>query len=562
MSKMYDFAGWATKSNVLCSDGRIIGKNAFCENDGKKVPLVWNHNHKDAEQVLGHVILQHRDEGVYAYGTFNNTSKAKLAKESVQHGDIVSMSICANGLTHDGNIVTHGNIREVSLVLAGANPEAYIETVLMHSDDGQLSETGDSIIFMNSELELSHNDKEDEKGEDTMSKEKTVGDVFNTLNDEQKEAVYAIIGSIIEENENEDETEEGDKEMKHNVFENENGNEEILTHSMEKDIINDAKRLGSFKESALQHGVTNIDYLMPDYKNVTQEPGFVSRDMSWVTKVMNSVHRTPFARIRTLQADIREDEARAKGFIKGKQKKEEVFTMLKRTTDPQTIYKKQNISRDDYVDITDFNVVAWIKKEMRMMLDEEIARSILIGDGRLSDAEDKIQESHIRPVWSDADLYTIKKQLAFPSTSKPEEKASTFIKESIRARKEYRGSGMPTLFCSEDVLTECLLLEDTTGRTLYDSVDKLATKLRVKEIITVPVMDKAKRTVSEIDWHLMGIFVNLDDYNIGADKGGAVSLFDDFDIDTNGMKYLIETRCSGALTKPLSAIAVEYKVEG
>ena len=564
MSKKYDFSGWATKNNLRCSDGRTILRDAFKHNDGQTVPLVWNHQHNDPLNVLGHALLENRDSGVYAYCTFNDTEAGKNAKTLVQHGDVTALSIYANQLKQKGGNVEHGMIREVSLVLAGANPGAFIDSILSH---GETSDE-EGVIYTGETLVLSHADgdapeKEEEK-EVKDEKEKTVQDVIDSMTEEQRNVLYALVGQALEgEEEKTNNENEGDDKMKHNVFDNENvkGNNDVLSHAETEAILRDAKRYGSLRESCLQHGITNIDtagYLFPEHQTLSKEPEFLGRDMGWVGKVMSSVHRTPFSRIKSLQADIREDEARALGYIKGKQKKDEVFTLLKRTTDPQTVYKKQKLHRDDVIDITDFDVVAFIKKEMRMMLEEEIARAVLIGDGRLSSSDDKIKDAHIRSIANDDALYAIHHTVTSTEQT-PEAKAKAMIREALRARKDYKGSGEPTLFCSESVLTEMLLLEDANGRVIYDSVTKLATAMRVKEIVTVPVMEGAKNADKSKD--ILGIIVNLRDYNIGADKGGAVSMFEDFDIDYNAQKYLIETRCSGALIKPYSAIVLETSAD-
>lgn len=567
----YDFCGWATRNNIQCSDGRIIRKDAFKSNDGQKVPLVWNHQHNDPTNILGHAMLENREEGVYAYCTFNNTDVAKDAKSLVEHGDISSLSIYANKLKQNGPNVMHGQIREVSLVLAGANPEAYIENIISHGEDSD----DEAIMYFGEDLELKHSDdskeeaelkKESKKMAEKSTPEKddrTIGDVFDTLTEDQKTAVYAIIGQILEDNGIGKDSEEDDKKMKHNVFEGDNyDTNDTLSHSDMQAIISDAKRYGSMKDAVLAHGIEHIDYLFPEAANVENMPSFIQRDMTWVGEVMNAVHHTPFSRIKSTFANITEDDARAKGYIKGKKKKDEVFSLLKRTTSPTTIYKKQKLDRDDVVDITDFDVVAWLKSEMRMMLDEEIARAILVGDGRLSSSDDKINEQNIRPIYTDDSLYTIREQIKFSATATADEKAKSFIRQSIKARKEYKGSGSPILYTTEDVLTDCLLLEDTTGRIIYDTVEKLATALRVKKIVTVPVMEGYKKTGEDSkEYSLMGIIVNLADYNVGADKGGAVNMFDDFDIDYNAQKYLIETRCSGALIKPYSAIVIEATTE-
>lgn len=562
MSKKYDFSGWATKNNLRCSDGRTILKDAFKHNDGQTVPLVWNHQHNDPLNVLGHALLENRESGVYAYCTFNDTEAGKNAKMLVEHGDVTALSIYANQLRQKGGNVEHGVIREVSLVLAGANPGAFIDSILRHgeaSDEEGVIYTGEMLVLAHADEEPKEEMKEEDK--EVNNKEKTVQDVVDSMTEEQRNVMYALIGQALEGQNVEHSNIEngGEDEMKHNVFDNENvkDNNDVLTHAEEEAILRDAKRYGSLRESCLQHGITNIDaagYLFPEFKNTNREPEFIQRDMGWVSKVMAGVHRTPFSRIKSLQANITEDEARALGYIKGKQKKEEVFTLLKRTTDPQTVYKKQKLHRDDVLDITDFDVVAFVKREMRMMLEEEIARAILIGDGRLTSSDDHISDQHIRSIANDDALYAIHHQVT-PAAETPEALAKAMIRESLRARKDYKGSGEPTLFCSESVLTEMLLLEDANGRIIYDSVAKLATAMRVKEIVTVPVMEDAKNNAK--DKSILGIIVNLRDYNVGADKGGAVSMFEDFDIDYNAQKYLIETRCSGALTKPYSAIVLE-----
>lgn len=557
MSRKYDCSGWATRNDIKCSDGRTIRRDAFKHNDGQTVPLVWNHQHNDPLNVLGHALLENRNEGVYAYCTFNDTEAGKQAKELVQHGDVAALSIYANKLKQDGGNVLHGSIRELSLVLAGANPGAFIDSVIRH---GEISEE-EAYIYTGENIELYHAEdkkedvKEEPKEEKPMATEKTVKDVFDELTEEQKTVVYAMIGQALE-----DAGVEGDDdEMKQNVFDmDEVYGEDFISHSEMMAVIDDAKRFGSLKEAALAHGIDNLEYLFPDYKTMSNTPDFIQRDMGWVKKVMNGVHHTPFSRIKSMHADITAEEARALGYMKGNLKKEEVFTLLKRTTDPQTIYKKQKLHRDDVIDITDFDVVAWLKGEMRMMLDEEIARAILIGDGRMSDSEDKIQENHIRPIWKDEELYSIKVKTDANATQTADEKAKSFIRTVVKSRKEYKGSGNPVLFTTEDILTDCLLMEDGVGRIIYDSVDKLKTALRVSDIVTVPVMENLSREDKDgTVLNLMAIIVNLNDYNVGADKGGAVNMFDDFDIDYNAQKYLIETRCSGAMIKPKSAIVVE-----
>ena len=613
MAKDYDFSGWATKANLKCSDGRIIRPNAFEHCDGIKVPLVWNHRHNSPEEVLGHALLENRAEGVYAYCYFNDTDSAQAAKICVQHGDINQLSIYANKLKQQGCNVIHGMIREVSLVHCGANPGAYIDSVISHGDDsyeeGEIF-TGEDFDYVKP---ISHADSSDkETAKETEGKkeksEKTIKEILDTLNEEQAQAVYAIVGQILndankksessenkvehsgdddnektiddvlaelteeqrnvvygiigmlmEEKENNPNNEKvgGTNEMKHNVFDQDT-KADVLSHAEMMGIMEDAKRLGSLRESVLQHGIEDIEYLFPDARNVETVPGFIKRDDTWVAEFMKSVHHTPFARIKSIHADITEADARAKGYLKGNYKTEEFFTLLKRITNPTTVYKKQSLDRDDVVDIVDFDTVAWIKSEMRMMLDEELARAALVGDGRSSSSNDKINEQHIRPIWTDDDIYTIKQAIEVKTGMTDDEKAKAFIRATIKSRKKYKGSGNPTMFITEDMLTNCLLLEDANGRMIYDTIEKLATALRVKKIVPVPVMENLTRIVGANTHELAGIYVNLNDYNIGADKGGAVNLFDDFDIDYNKMKYLIETRCSGALTLPFSAAAIEF----
>ena len=554
----YDFSGWATRNNLKCSDGRTILQDAFKHNDGQTVPMVWNHQHDGPMNVLGHALLENRKEGVYAYCVFNETEAGKNAKLLVKHGDVSALSIYANQLRQKGDNVVHGAIRELSLVLSGANPGAFIDSVMIHGEESD----EEAVIYTSEKVELFHADppKEEPKKEapktDPPEDDETVADVFNTLSEKQKTVVYAMIGQALDGNNNQDD--EGDDDMKQNVFDKDK-EKDVLSHSDMEAIIADAKRYGSLKDATLAHGIDNIDYLFPDAKNVTNTPQFIQREMGWVQKVMTNVHNTPFSRIKSIYADITEADARAKGYIKGKLKVEEVFSLLKRSTTPTTIYKKQKLDRDDVVDITDFDVVAWLKSEMRVMLDEEIARALLVGDGRLSSSDDKVNEGNIRPIWTDADLYTIKTPVEHVANATADQKAKAFIRAAVKSRKNYKGSGSPTLYATEDILTDCLLMEDTTGRIIYDSVDKLATALRVKEIITVPVMESLSRTATDGKvYTLAAIVVNLSDYNVGADKGGAVNMFDDFDIDYNAQKYLIETRCSGALIKPYAAIALEF----
>lgn len=572
----YDCSGWATRNNLRCSDGRVIQKDAFKIQDGATVPLVWNHQHDDPFNCIGHALLENRDEGVYAYCTFNDTEAGKHAKSLVEHGDVKALSIYANQLKQDGPNVLHGTIREVSLVLAGANPGAFIDSVIRHGD---ISDE-EAIIYTGEDIALYHADEESKKEDGTVAdetkngesektkngeSEKTVADVVNTMNEEQKNAMYYLIGQALDaDSSDEEEDSEGGDSVKQNAFDKDNQQEDALMHDAMNAIIGDAKRYGSMKESFIQHaetyGIDQIDYLFPDEKTTMNTPIFIQRDTSWVREFMGAVHHVPFSRIKSLFADITEDEARARGYIKGKLKKEEVFGLLKRSTMPTTVYKKQKMDRDDVIDITDFDVVSWLKTEMRGMLDEELARAMLVGDGRLASSDDKINEQNIRPIWTDSDLFTIKASFSVGGSATDDDKAKAFIRAAIKARKDYKGSGNPTLYTTEDILTDMLLLTDANGRDLYDSVDKLATKLRVRKIVTVPVMENLSRTGTASDkYELFGIIVNPADYNVGADKGGAVNMFDDFDIDYNQMKYLIETRCSGALIRPYSAIALELK---
>ena len=575
----YDFSGWATRNDLKCADGRTIRRDAFKHNDGDVVPLVWNHQHDDPFNCLGQATLENKPEGVYAYCSFNNSESGKQARELVMHGDVKALSIYANHLSQNKRTgdVFHGDIKEVSLVLAGANPGALIEDIIQHSDDDDGDEQ--AIIYaggafdleirhsdihkeepMNPDEKLIHADPEPAEENDT---EETIGDILSTLNEKQMNAVYAIVGQALEDGgatDDENDDEEGDTEVKHNIFDNDTADQSnILQHADMEAILADGKRYGSLRESALAHGIDGIDTLFPEPKNLNTPPDWITRKMDWVSKVMSGVHHTPFSRIKSMYADLTADEARAKGYIKGKLKKEQVFTLLKRTTTPTTIYKKQKLDRDDVIDITDFDVVAWLKTEMRFMLDEEIARAILVGDGRDGSSDDKINEMNIRPIWTDSDLYTIKATVTKKAGATEDDMAKAFIRTAIKSRKDYRGSGEPVLFTTEDMITNCLLLEDTTGRVIYDSIDKLRTVLRVREIIAVPVMEGLTRTDADDSkvHSLMGIIVNLNDYNVGADKGGAVNMFDDFDIDYNAQKYLIETRCSGAMIKPYAAIAIE-----
>lgn len=579
----YDFSGWATKYDQLCSDGRTIMRHAFDDVNGKRVPLVWMHKHDSPFNVIGHADLESRPEGVYTYCKFNDTDAAKHAQQSLSNGDLNALSIYANQLKQKNGSVFHGVIREVSLVLSGANPEAIIDYPVITHADGSFEETfTEAVIWSGDEIsnepvmaDIKHasKDADEAKEEDDMAEnsDKTVKEVFDSLSEEQKNVVYFMIGKALEENGaaddeyDDDEYDDDDMEqyafggdyMKHNVFDVYDEDDEVLSHDAMDTMIKDGKRFGSLKESVLAHaedyGIDGLEWLFPEDRNLNTTPEWIKRDTDWVKIVMSGVHHTPFSRVKSTFANITEDEARAKGYIKGKMKKEEVFSLLKRSTTPQTVYKKQKIDRDDQIDITDFDVVAWLKGEMRLMLDEELARAYLIGDGRLPSDDDKISEEHIRPIANDADLFTIKMAVTSGTGDAAADiTARNMIRAAIKARKEYKGSGNPTLFTTEDYLTDMLLLEDTLGHSLYKTEQELATKMRVSRIVTVPVMEGAK--VDDKD--LMGIIVNLADYNVGADKGGAINMFEDFDIDYNQEKYLIETRCSGALTKPYSAIVL------
>ena len=605
----YDFAGWVTRNDVKCSDGRIIRHNAFKDQDGTKVPLVWMHQHGGIENVLGNVLLQNRPEGVYGYGSLNDSEAADMARIVLKHDDVTAMSIYANNLTSQGPNVVHGTIREVSLVLAGANPGATIDEVVVHdagydddlfffnAEDNTLrhSDNGD-IVYEPVEDILVHADdsttEEDSVADNKKTNSKTASedessdggktlkDIFDDMTEEQQTVVYALVGQAMEQAGNSGNSDNSDEEdnVKHNVFDTTDNttDNDVLVHDALQSVIEGAKGGYSMKRifndyvaehsddgygDALMHaatyGVEPIDMLFPEPKAMATKPEFISRDMGWVPMLMNRVHHTPFSRIKSVFADITEDDARARGYMKGKLKKEEVFTLLKRTTTPTTIYKKQKMDRDDVIDITDFDVIAWLKAEMRTMLDEEIARAVLIGDGRSTASDDKINENNIRPIWKDEELYTIQATIETEGTETADDLAKAFIRTAIKSRKDYKGSGSPILFTTEDFLTDMLLLEDKIGHPLYDSVEKLATKLRVSQIVTVEVMENQTRQVEGKTRTLMGIIVNPQDYNIGADRGGAINMFDDFDIDYNQQKYLIETRCSGALIKPFSAIAIE-----
>lgn len=562
----FDFSGYATRNDLRCSDGRTIRSGAFVDNDGGTVPLVWQHGHNSPDNVLGHALLENRNDGVYCYAKFNNGEQAKTAKELVKHGDVDSLSIFANKLTQRGGDVLHGNIVEVSLVLSGANPGARIDNVSLQHSDGSIEELDEAVIFTG--LELSHADEteEDNSKEADVADEETVADVLNTLTDKQKDAVYYVIGQAIEDAQ-QDDTDDTDKDeaMHSNIFEGDDtlkgtDDEIALAHSAVVDALEDARshNLSSFKDAFLQHagtyGIDNIEVLFPDARAVTDEPTFIKRRTDWVSGVLNDAKHSPFSRIKSIHADITDDKARALGYTKGNRKKEEVFKLLKRVTTPTTVYKKQKFDRDDLIDITDLNVVAWVKKEMRLMLDEEIARALLIGDGRDISSQDKINEENIRPIWKDDSLYAIRVLLEKKVVG--EDLVDAFIKSFA----DYEGTGSPKLYTTQTIVTELLLLKDKIGRRLYETKASLAAALGVSEIVEVPVMKGAARdTKKNGKADLIGIVVNLADYTIGADKGGEVNMFDDFDIDFNQFKYLLETRISGALTQPKTAIVIERK---
>lgn len=586
----YDCSGWATKANTRCYDGLTIAPDAFKECDGKTVPMVYNHDHSSVDNVIGHCLLKNRPQGVYCYAKFNDTDTGRTAKACVENGDLNAFSIYANGLQKVGKTVKHGFIREVSLVLAGCNPGALIDEVVKHSADEDYDE-GEAFIYNDEGLSLTHgldpegnpleelthsaDDGNDTKQEDAgMADEekngKTLKEVYNSMTDEQKECCHALVGLVMEAADSEDGEDDGEEDttVKQNVFDRDT-TETVLKHSIGdiNAVIKGAKSSGTMKAAFensditgeelayLSHGIDNVEWLFPDDKVLDNPPRIIDKDQTWVGKVMSAVHHIPFSRFKSMFADLTEEDARAKGYIKGNFKKEEVFGLLRRSTSPTTVYKKQKMDRDDVIDITSFDVIAWLKSEMRLKLNEEIARAILIGDGRPAASEDKVDENCIRPVFNDADLFTIKVQVSTTGLTAVEDKYKAAIKSILRSRKEYKGAGTPTLFTTEDALTEMLLLEDGIGHTLYADEAALARKLRVSNIVTVPQMEGMKGAKGG---DLFGIIVNLSDYTVGAYKGGAVSMFDDFDIDFNAMKYLIETRCSGALTTPYSAIAVEW----
>lgn len=606
MNKDYDFGGWATRNNIKCSDGRTILKDAFKQNDGQKVPLVWNHQHNDPSEVLGHALLENRDEGVYAYCKFNNTETGQIAKSLVANGDVDKLSIYANRLKTYMNNIMHGCIREVSLVLAGANPGAFIDTVISHGENAEAEEEG--IIYTDEHIEtIEHSDDEsNKKGETDMedenkkvdeekkdeNNEKTIQEVFETLNEEQKNAVYAIVGQALEHsNDSEDESEddskdeseddsenkdndsednsennndEGEEDMKHNVFDNDKNNDEVLQHSeILASAIQDAKKYGSLKESVIEHAainnITDIGKLFPDATALNKEPIMIEKDQTWVGKIINTIKHTPFSRVKVTMGKMTEPQARAKGYIKGNKKTNIQMAALNRIVTPTTVYIKNEIDRDDVIDITDFDVVAWQKREMRKELDKELALAALLGDGRDISDNDKINEQNIIPIIKDVDTFTIKYTItegvdykqANNSASNNDSFTKGIIRAAIRSRKEYKGSGSPTFFTTEDYLTDMLLIEDQNGRRIYESLAQLALALRVKEIVTIPEMEQ------EAYKDIVSVIVNMADYTMGADKGGSVNMFDDFDIDYNQMKYLMETRCSGALTVPYSAIVLK-----
>jgi len=587
----YDCSGWATKANVRCYDGLVIAQDAFKECSGKVVPMVYNHDHSNVDNVIGHCLLENRPGGVYCYAKFNDTDTGKTARQCVESGDLSAFSIFANGLKKVGSTVKHGFIREVSLVLAGCNPGALIDEVVKHSADEDY-EGGEAFIYNEDGLSLTHgmdpegnlledlthsadsgdavtDDKatqEEAKMADEKNEGKTLEQVYNSMTDEQKECCHALVGLALEEQEGGDNDDgEEDDTVKQNVFDKDT-NATVLKHSIEEinNVVKTAKSHGTMKAAfedagmdsdELAHSIDNIDWLFPEDHLLDTTPRIIDKPDDWVSVVMGAVHHIPFSRFKSMFADLTEEDARAKGYIKGNFKKEEVFGLLRRSTSPTTVYKKQKLDRDDVIDITSFDVVAWLKQEMRLKLNRELALAYLLGDGRLAASEDKIDENCIRPVFNDSDLFTIKVQCKTTGLTTVEDKYKALIKQILRSRKEYRGSGTPTLFTTEDALTEMLLLEDGIGHPLYADEAALARKLRVKNIVTIPEMEGRKGAKGG---DLVCLIVNLADYTVGADKGGAVSMFDDFDIDFNAQKYLIETRCSGALTTPFSAMAVEW----
>lgn len=584
----YDCSGWATKANTKCYDGLTIAEDAFKGCSGQTVPMVYNHDHSSLDNVIGHALLENRKGGVYAYAKFNDTPTGQTAKKCVENGDLNAFSIWANGLQKAGQVVKHGVIRELSLVLAGCNPGALIQEVVKHSADNMDDEGCEAFIFNDpgslslehgmdpegnplEEAVLAHSDDNKEDGK--MAEEtngKTLEEVYNSMTDEQKECCHALVGLALEEQDGDGgEDEEDESDMKQNVFDKDAGKQTVLKHSIDdiNSIIKGAKTSGTLKAAfdnagveqgeidELSHGIDNIDWLFPEDHLLDTTPRIIDKPDDWVSVVMGGVKHIPFSRSKSMFADLTPEDARAKGYVKGNYKIEEVFGLLRRSTGPTTVYKKQKLDRDDVSDITSFDVVSWLRNEMRYKLNRELALAYILGDGRQAASEDKIDENCIRPIFNDADLFTIKVQVATTGLSKVEDKYKAFIKQVIRSRKEYRGSGTPTMFTTEDALTEMLLLEDGMGRSLYADEAALARKLRVSKIVTVPEMDGRKGAKGG---DLAAVIVNLSDYTVGADKGGAVSMFDDFDIDYNAMKYLIETRCSGALTTPYSAMAIEW----
>lgn len=551
----YDFSGWATRNDLLCSDGITIKKDAFKDDDSKCVPLVYNHDHSNPDAILGKAYLENRDEGVYAYCILNDSDSGKMAKKAIQHGDVRSLSIYANQLKKMGNDVVHGSIKELSLVLSGANPGAYIDFVVAHGEDGEegfYATYDENIMLYHSDTKKEEPKMAEPNTEPNKEPDKTIKEIIDSMSEEQQNAMYALIGMMVDEQNN-----EGDDDMKHNVFETDEMNDDsVLMHSeLINESIADAKRFGSLKESFIQHaadaGIENIDYIFPNDHELNVPPKFVKEDETWVGKVMSCKH-TPFSRVKTTFGVLDVDEARARGYIKGNMKKELALSLMKRTTTPTTIYIKMKIDRDDAIDITDFDVIAWQRNEMRGLLNKEIARAILIGDGRSAASDDKINELNVRPIISDDDFYAIKYTVTEGTdytTAANDSKEKGIIRAAVKARKEYKGSGNPTFFTTEDVLTSLLLIEDQNGRRIYESEAALATAMRVSSIVTVTEMERLSDTY--------GIIVNMQDYTVGADKGGAVSMFDDFDIDFNQMKYLMETRISGALTTPYSAIILK-----
>lgn len=579
-----DFGGYATKASLRCADGLTIQPGAFKGNHGKRVPLVWQHNYDAPDNILGHALLQDRDGDVYTEVYFNNTEMAKTAKELVKHDDIKNLSIAANKLKKRGQDVIGGDITEVSLVISGANPGAFIDFVNLEHSSSDDTDTGEAIIYTGLDIELSHADADeepktsdkDEKPEADEDDDRTVQDVLDTLNEDQRNVVAFLLSNAAEAAEELKQSDQEGPSMQHNIFESKDEDDKssgtTLTHSQVATIIGDMEKYGTLKDSVLAHageyGIENIDILFPDAKAQNNVPDFIKRKTEWVSGVLSGTHHSPFSRVKTLTADITHEEARARGYIKGNLKKDEFFRLATRAVSPTTIYKKQRLDRDDIVDITSFDVVAWIRAEMRMMLEEELARAILVGDGRPAEDPadpgkpnpDKIDESRIIPIYADAELYTHRINVSADLEAGEEPTPEHIMDAVLRSRKYFLGTGTPKLYTTTDVITDSLLLKDGFGHRLYKTEAEVAAAMRVSECVEVPVLEGVRRTAGGKTYELLGIIVNLADYTVGADNGGQVATFDDFNIDYNQYRYLIETRCSGALTKIKSAIVIEREV--